>query len=80
MFLLTALLLFPLLALAAKVDINTADAAALQTLDGVGPSKAEAIVEYRDSHGGFSSADELSSVKGIGAKTVDDNRDRISVE
>lgn len=77
---LAALLLFPLLALAAKVNINTADAATLQTLNGVGPAKAEAIVKYRNSHGAFSRAEGLSAVKGIGAKTVEDNRERITVE
>ena len=63
-----------------KVDINTADAAQLeQVLVGVGPAKAEAIVEHRKAHGPFKSADELALVKGIGLKTVERNRDLISV-
>lgn len=63
-----------------KVDINTADAARLeQALVGVGPSKAEAIVEYRKANGPFKSADELALVKGIGLKTVERNRDLIDV-
>ena len=63
-----------------KVDINTADAAQLdQVLVGVGASKAQAIVEYRKANGPFKSADELANVKGIGLKTVERNRDLISV-
>ncbi|MFT3763416.1 MAG: ComEA family DNA-binding protein [Pseudoxanthomonas sp.] len=63
-----------------KVNINTADAAALdQVLLNVGPAKAEAIVEYRKANGPFKSAEELALVKGIGLKTVEKNRDRIEV-
>ena len=63
-----------------KVNINTADAAALdRVLVGVGPSKAAAIVEYRKANGAFKSAEELAMVKGIGLKTVEKNRDRIVV-
>ena len=61
------------------VDINSADAATLQTLDGVGPSKAQAIVEYRKAHGPFKSVDELGEVKGIGDKTLEANRSKITV-
>lgn len=65
---------------AADVDINSADAATLaQTLNGVGLSKAEAIVAHRELHGPFASADDLAEVKGIGAKTVERNRDVIVV-
>ena len=65
---------------AEKVDINTADAAQLeQALVGVGPSKAEAIVEYRKANGPFKSPDELALVTGIGLKTVERNRDLIAV-
>ena len=65
---------------AEKVDINKADAAQLeQVLVGVGPAKAEAIVEHRRVHGPFKSADELALVKGIGLKTVERNRDLIAV-
>ncbi|MFT3755148.1 MAG: ComEA family DNA-binding protein [Pseudoxanthomonas sp.] len=63
-----------------KVNINTADAAALdQVLVNVGPAKAEAIIEYRKANGPFKSAEELAQVKGIGLKTVEKNRDRIEV-
>ena len=63
-----------------KVDINTADAATLdKVLLNIGPSKAQAIVDYRNAHGPFKSAEELSMVKGIGMKTVEKNRDRIAL-
>ena len=65
---------------AADVDINSADAPTLaQALNGVGMSKAEAIVAHRELHGPFASADDLAQVKGIGAKTVERNRDVIVV-
>jgi len=63
-----------------RVDINTADAATLeQVLIGVGPAKAQAIVDYRKANGPFKSAEELAMVKGIGLKTVERNRDRIEL-
>ena len=63
-----------------KVNINTADAAALdRVLVGVGPSKAAAIVEYRKANGPFKSAEELAMVKGIGLSIVEQNRDRIEL-
>ena len=63
-----------------KVDINTADAAALAaTLNGVGLAKAEAIVAHREQNGPFQSADQLAEVKGIGLRTVDKNRERIEL-
>jgi competence protein ComEA len=65
---------------AETVDINTADAATLdRVLNGVGPSKADAIVAHRKQHGAFRSADELAEVKGIGLSTIEQNRDRIKV-
>lgn len=63
------------------VNINTADSVALATqLKGVGTSKAEAIVAYRDSYGPFQSVDELTAVKGIGDAIVDKNRSNIILE
>ena len=63
---------------AAEVNINTADATAIATsLKGVGLSKAEAIVAYRDANGPFGHLDELVKVKGIGLRTVEINRDNI---
>ena len=52
------------------VNINTADAATLEQLKGIGPAKAKAIVDYRKQHGNFSSAADLAKVPGIGDKTV----------
>ena len=64
----------------AAVNINTADAEALQSeLKGVGLSKAESIIAYREANGVFKSADELANVKGIGLKTVEKNRENILV-
>jgi competence protein ComEA len=61
---------------AGPVNVNAADAATLaRELQGIGPAKAEAIVAHREKHGPFRSAEDLSRVKGIGAKTVDRNRD-----
>jgi competence protein ComEA len=78
--LLSVLLLAGTAFAADKVDINTADVAQLeQVLVGVGRAKAEAIVEYRKANGPFKSADELALVKGIGLKTVERNRDLITV-
>ncbi len=63
-----------------KVNLNTADAATIdRVLLNVGPSKAQAIVDYRKEHGAFKSAEQLALVKGIGLKTVEKNRDRIVV-
>lgn len=65
---------------AERVDINRADAAALaEALNGVGLAKAEAIVAHRQQHGPFKSVEQLAEVKGIGLKTVEKNRDRITL-
>ena len=67
--------------LAGEININTATAEELASeLKGVGLNKAKAIVAYREQHGLFNSPDELSSVKGIGLRTVDLNRDSIKYE
>ncbi|HVI57369.1 MAG TPA: ComEA family DNA-binding protein [Luteimonas sp.] len=64
---------------AERININTADAATIdRVLLNVGPSKAEAIVAYRKANGAFKSPEQLAMVKGIGLKTVEKNRDRIS--
>jgi competence protein ComEA len=54
------------------VNLNTADQAALETLPGVGPVTAEAILGWRTEHGGFTSVDELLEVDGIGEATLAD--------
>lgn len=75
------LLAAPLLSHAGPVDINSADAATISAeLDGVGLTKATAIVAYREAHGPFQSADELARVKGIGQRTVELNRRNILLQ
>lgn len=65
---------------AEAININTADAISLaKNLNGVGLKKAKAIIAYRDKHGSFKSASDLSKVKGIGSKTVLKNKDYILV-
>lgn len=61
------------------VDINTADAAALEALPGVGPAIAQAIVEWRAANGPFASVDELEDVPGIGPSTLEKMRDSAQV-
>lgn len=63
----------------AAVNINTATEAELETLDGIGPAKAKAIVEYRKKQGGFKSIDELENVEGIGSKTLSNLRKDLSL-
>ena len=63
-----------------SVNLNTADVATLEAgLLGIGPAKAQAIVDHRNSNGPFASVDELLEVKGIGPATLEKNRDRLSV-
>lgn len=62
-----------------KVNINTADAEQLQTLNGVGQKKAEMIIDYRNQNGNFKSVDDLANVKGFGPKTVENLRDQVTV-
>ncbi len=70
----------PAIAWSGQVDINKADAKTLaRELVGVGKAKAEAIVEYRESHGSFGSPEDLVKIKGIGPKIVEDNRGAILV-
>jgi len=60
---------------ASPVDINKADAKTIaQSLNGIGIKKAEAIIEYRNANGPFASLKELTSVKGIGDKTIKKNK------
>ncbi len=61
------------------ININRANEGELVSLDGIGSSKAQAIILYRDMFGDFKTVDELAKVKGIGAKTVEKNQRRLSV-
>lgn len=64
-----------------RVNINTANAEQLATaIDGIGPAKAQAIIEYREKHGPFKSVDDLGLVRGIGESTVKKNRDRLVLD
>ena len=62
------------------VNINTADVETLASLTGIGPAKAEAIVDYRDANGPFRSSEDLTNVKGIGEATVEKNAERLAVK
>ena len=73
--------LLPMAAWAGPVNVNTADAGTLaRELDGIGPAKAQAIVEYRQKNGPFRTADDLLKVQGIGQKVLDQNRANIRIE
>ena len=62
-----------------KININTASLEELMGLDGVGEKKAQAIIDYRYENGRFYSAEEITNVSGIGEKTFEKNKDRITV-
>ncbi len=63
-----------------RININTADAAALATLDGIGESTAQRIVEFRQKNGEFMTVEELMRVNGIGEKKFDAIKDKICVK
>ncbi len=66
--------------LAEPVDINNANAQSLaDAINGVGLTKAEAIVRYREANGPFANVDDLVRVRGIGPGTVERNRDDLKV-
>ena len=64
---------------ASLININTASKAELMQLNGIGEVKAQAIIDYRENYGGFLTIDEITLVSGIGEKTLEKNRDRITV-
>lgn len=71
----------PAVVVAGPVNVNTADARTIsEELKGIGLSKAKAIVEYRQKHGPFKRAEDLSLVKGIGEKTVNAIKSDVLVE
>ena len=63
----------------ALVDLNTSSRTHLETVTGIGPGKAKAIVEYRTQHGPFKSVDELENVSGFGKKSIDKVRSSLTV-
>lgn len=63
-----------------KVNLNKATAEDLQTLTGIGPAKAEAILSYREEAGGFKTIEDLMNVSGIGEKSFEKLKDSISVK
>lgn len=62
-----------------KVNLNTADAAALETLPRVGPALAERIVAWREANGRFAAVEDLLNVSGIGDKTFEGLKDHVTV-
>lgn len=63
----------------AKININTADSTALETLDGVGPATATAIITWRESNGAFTSIEQLMEVRGIGPAKFEAMKDHVTV-
>ncbi|MBP7392795.1 MAG: helix-hairpin-helix domain-containing protein [Zoogloea sp.] len=63
----------------AAVNINTATPAELDGVKGIGPSKAQAIVDYRSKNGPFKSLDDLKNVKGFGEKSIAKLKGELSV-
>ncbi len=62
-----------------KLDINTATAAQLQKLPGIGPAIAQRILDYRQEHGAFASVGELISIEGIGEGRLESILDYITI-
>ncbi|MBN8208358.1 helix-hairpin-helix domain-containing protein [Bacillus sp. NTK071] len=62
------------------ISINTADLNELQELPGIGPSKADSIIQYREENGAFKAIEELQNISGIGEKTFEKLKDLISVQ
>lgn len=64
----------------AQININEASVETLASLDGVGETKAQAIVAYRSENGPFESAEDLVQVNGIGDRTLEKNAKRLTVK
>lgn len=74
------IMLFSVAAVAEPVDINKADADTIaKSLKGIGPKKAEAIIQYRQQNGAFKSLQDVEKVPGIGPKTIQSNEKDILI-
>ncbi|WP_245153878.1 helix-hairpin-helix domain-containing protein [Jeotgalibacillus proteolyticus] len=63
-----------------KININQADAVLLETIPGIGPAKAQAIIDYRENEGGFKTIEDIKNISGIGDKTFDKMKDVIDIK
>ncbi|HGI5156581.1 TPA: helix-hairpin-helix domain-containing protein [Streptococcus agalactiae] len=63
-----------------KINLNKADLSSLQTISGVGAKRAQDILDYRDSQGGFKTIDDLKNVSGIGEKTLEKLRQDVTID
>ena len=76
-----AIVLSPLAAMAGElVDINSATAAQLEAINGIGPAKAKAIVDYRSKNGPFQKVEDLEKVDGIGPKMVEKMKPEVTIK
>ena len=73
------LVLFLFVSAFAAINLNTADKAALESISGIGPAKANAIIKYREEHGSFKSVDELLNIKGVGPKILESIKDQVEI-
>ncbi|MBZ9521505.1 helix-hairpin-helix domain-containing protein [Bacillus safensis] len=62
------------------VNVNQADAAELQTINGIGPAKAEAIITYREEHGEFQQIEDLRNISGFGEKPIERLKSQLTVK
>jgi competence protein ComEA len=62
------------------ININTATVAELTTINGVGPAKAQSIIDYREKNGTFKTVDDLKLVRGIGDKMLEQLRPQVTVD
>ena len=79
--LLIGMLVAPVFLMAAeKINLNTATLEELMTLERIGPKYAQRIIDYRETNGPFEKIEDIMKVKGIGLKTFEANKDRLTVE
>jgi len=79
--LLVSLVAVPVFLMAAeKINLNTAALEELMTLERIGPKYAQRIIDYRETHGAFEKIEDIMKVKGIGPKTFEANKERLTVE